>query len=47
MRGITDLFMVAILDNDQMNRTLKMVYNEYIKMPSMIEFYNNSRPYIL
>lgn len=47
MRGITDLFMVAILDNDQMNRTLKMIYNDSIKMPSMIEFYNNSRPYIL
>lgn len=46
-RGIEELFMVAILDNIHMNKALKMIYKEMIEMPSMIEFYNNSRPYIL
>lgn len=46
-RGIEELLMVSILDNKHMNKALNMVYKEMIEMPSMIEFYNNSRPYIL
>lgn len=46
-RGIEELLMVSILDNKYMNKALNMVYKEMIEMPSMIEFYNNSRPYIL
>lgn len=47
VRGIEELLMVSILDNKYMNKALNMVYKEMIEMPSMIEFYNNSRPYIL
>lgn len=47
VRGIEELFMVAVLDNPYMNKALKMIYEGMIQMPSMIEFYNNSRPYIL
>lgn len=46
-RGVEELFMVAMLDNVYMNKAIKMVYPNVIQMPSMIEFYNNSRPYII
>lgn len=46
-RGIEEFFMVALTDNMLMNKAFKMVYPNIIKMPSMIEFHNNSRPYIL
>ena len=46
-RGIEEFFMVALTDNMHMNKAFKMVYPNMLKMPSMMEFYNNSRPYIL
>jgi len=47
IRGVEEFFMVAVTDNAHMNKTFKMVYPNMIKMPSMMEFHNNSRPYIL
>lgn len=47
VRGIEELFMVAMVDNIHINKVFKMIYPSMIKMPSMIEFYNNSRPYII
>lgn len=47
IRGIEELIMVAMVDNVHINKAIKMVYPNMIKMPSMIEFYNNSRPYII
>ena len=47
LRGIEELFMVAMVDNIHISKGFKMVYPNMIKMPSMIEFYNNSRPYII
>ena len=47
VRGIEELFMVAMVDNVHINKVFKMIYPNVIKMPSMIEFYNNSRPYII
>lgn len=46
-RGVEEFFMVALTDNMHMNKAFKMVYPNMLKMPSMMEFYNNSRPYIL
>ena len=46
-RGIEEFFMVAMVDNVHINKVFKMIYPNMIKMPSMIEFYNNSRPYII
>ena len=46
-RGVEEFFMVALTDNMYMNKAFKMVYPNMLKMPSMMEFYNNSRPYIL
>ena len=46
-RGIKELFMVAMLENENMNRAIKIVYKGVIQMPSMIEFYNNSKPYVI
>ena len=47
VRGIKELFMVAMLENENMNRAIKIVYKGVIQMPSMIEFYNNSKPYVI
>ena len=47
VRGIEELFMVSMVDNIHINKVFKMIYPSMIKMPSMIEFYNNSRPYII
>ncbi|MDO4962527.1 MAG: transposase [bacterium] len=46
-RGINELFMVSMLDNDHMKKAIKMAYPGVILMPSMMEIYNNTRPYIL
>lgn len=46
-RGIEEFFMVAMIDDMHISKAFKLVYPNVIYMPSMIEFYNNSRPYIL
>ena len=46
-RGIEDFFMVAMVNNQHLKKAFKMVFPNVILMPSMCEFYNNSRPYIL
>ena len=46
-RGIEDLFMVSILENENMKKAIKMSYPGVILMPSMMEIYNKTRPYIL
>ena len=39
--------MVSMLKEEHLKKAFKMVYPNVIFMPSMIEFYNNSMPYIL
>ena len=46
-RGIEELFMVSVLENDSLKKAIKMSYPGVILMPSMMEIYNNTRPYIL
>ena len=46
-RGIEDLFMVSILENENMKMAIKMTYPGVILMPSMMEIYNKTRAYIL
>jgi len=46
-KGIEHFFMVSILKEEHLKKAFKMVYPDIIFMPSMIEFYNNSRPYIV
>lgn len=46
-RGIDDFFMVAMVNNFHLKKAFKMVFPNTLLMPSMCEFYNNSRPYII
>ena len=46
-KGIEEFFMVSMLREEHLKKAFKMVYSNVLFMPSMIEFYNNSMPYIL
>lgn len=46
-KGIDEFFMISMLKEEHLKKAFKMIYPNVIFMPSMIEFYNNSMPYIL
>lgn len=45
-RGLDEIFMIAMINNKWIDKTVKMVYPNVIYTPSMIEIYNKTYNYI-